>query len=106
MDEEPLNSYPILSNKSSGQVKVYKNSTLRGTVDVTAWPYYANSGYIGLWLVDASGSLLDDSLALALPGSAGGRFRGATRRGTSSSPCGTASGAGSKELWGGAGRWP
>jgi hypothetical protein len=46
--------------KANGQVEVYRNSTLLGSRDVTAWPYYANGGYIGLWFVSAGSALLDD----------------------------------------------
>jgi len=45
---------------AGGQVSVFKNSTLLGTRDVTAWPYYASGGYIGLWFIGASSALLDD----------------------------------------------
>jgi RHS repeat-associated protein len=44
--------------KPNGQVEVYKNGSLLGSRDVTAWPYYANSGYIGLWLEGASSSMM------------------------------------------------
>ena len=45
---------------ADGQVKVYRNGTLLATRDVTAWPYYANGGYIGLWFINASNAVLDD----------------------------------------------
>lgn len=45
---------------AAGQVSVYKNGTLMGTRDVSAWPFATGGGYIGLWFVDASNSLLDD----------------------------------------------
>ncbi len=45
---------------ADGQVRVYKNGSLLGTRDVTGWPYYASSGYIGLWLVGAAAAMLDD----------------------------------------------
>jgi hypothetical protein len=45
---------------ASGQVQVYRNSTLLGTRDVTAWPYYANGGYIGLWFIYAGNATLDN----------------------------------------------
>ncbi|MCL4294078.1 MAG: PKD domain-containing protein [Anaerolineae bacterium] len=45
---------------ASGQVEVYRNGALLASRDVTAWPYYANGGYIGLWFVDASNAVLDD----------------------------------------------
>ncbi|MFZ6026388.1 MAG: RHS repeat-associated core domain-containing protein [Chloroflexota bacterium] len=47
----------ILEN---GQVEVYVNSELIGSVDVTSWPYYRDTGYIGLWSVFAKGTLIDD----------------------------------------------
>jgi hypothetical protein len=45
---------------ANGQVSVYKNSTLLGTRDTSAWTYTANGGYIGLGLVDAGSAFLDD----------------------------------------------
>ncbi len=45
---------------SAGQVKVYRNGALLTTVDVSAWPYYADGGYIGVWIVNASAARLDD----------------------------------------------
>lgn len=45
---------------AAGQVSVYHNGTLVGTRSVTSWPYNASGGYIGLWFVSASNSLLDD----------------------------------------------
>jgi len=45
---------------ADGKVMVYRNGVLLATRDVTAWPYYANSGYIGLWTIGASNTLLDD----------------------------------------------
>ncbi len=46
--------------KANGTVEVYKNGTLLGSRDVTAWPDYASSGYIGLWNVSANTTVLDD----------------------------------------------
>jgi len=46
--------------RSNGAVEVYRNGVLLGTRDVTAWPLYANGGYIGLWFADAANSVLDD----------------------------------------------
>jgi hypothetical protein len=46
--------------KADGTVEVYKNGTLVGSRDVTAWPYYANGGKIGLWMIFAGGTVLDD----------------------------------------------
>ncbi|MGQ0602473.1 MAG: RHS repeat-associated core domain-containing protein, partial [Anaerolineales bacterium] len=48
---------------AAGQVEVYKNGVLLGSKSVTAWPYYANSGYIGIWMAgngSASDAVLDD----------------------------------------------
>ncbi len=46
--------------KANGQVEVYKNGVLVGTRDVTAWPNYAQGGYIGLFMYDASNTILDN----------------------------------------------
>ena len=59
--------------KSDGQVEVYKNGSLLGSRDVTAWTYYANSGYIGLWLEGASSSMLLDDFG---GGTVSGGFTG------------------------------
>ena len=45
---------------SNGQVKIYKNSTLVGTVDASGYPYYDQGGDIGLWMVNGSNRLFDD----------------------------------------------
>ncbi len=45
---------------SDGNVSVYRNGTLLGTRSVSAWTYSASGGYIGLWLLNANASLLDD----------------------------------------------
>jgi hypothetical protein len=45
---------------ANGQVRVYKNSTLIGTRDVTGWTYAANGGYVGVWMLGANTSVLDD----------------------------------------------
>jgi hypothetical protein len=45
---------------ASGQVQVYRNGMLLGTRDVTAWPYYANGGYIGLWFINAGNAVFDN----------------------------------------------
>ena len=39
---------------------VYRNGTLLATRDVTAWPPYSRTGYVGLWLEGASSAFLDD----------------------------------------------
>jgi RHS repeat-associated protein len=41
-------------------VQVYRNGQLLGTRDVTAWPYYAQGGYIGLWFISANQAVFDD----------------------------------------------
>jgi hypothetical protein len=48
---------------AAGQVQVFKNGVLLGSKAVTAWPYYASGGYIGLWMAgdgSASDTLIDD----------------------------------------------
>ena len=52
---------------ASGEVRVYQNDQLLGTVDVSAWPYHAEGGYIGLWVSNAAGTLLDDFGGGTLP---------------------------------------
>jgi hypothetical protein len=52
---------------SNGQVRVYKNGTLLGTRDTTGWTYAANGGYVGLWMVDANTSRLEDFGGGTLP---------------------------------------
>ncbi len=46
--------------RPDGMVEVYRNGGLLATRDVTAWPYYAQGGYIGLWFINATNALLDD----------------------------------------------
>ena len=45
---------------AEGIVEVYRNDELLGTRDVTSWSHYAEGGYIGLWFIDADGTLLDN----------------------------------------------
>lgn len=45
---------------ASGQVQVYRNGVLLGTRDITSWPLYANTGYLGLWMINSSTTRLDD----------------------------------------------
>ena len=52
---------------ADGLVGVYQNDTLLATRDVTTWPYYANAGYIGLWLLAAPNAVLDDFGGGTLP---------------------------------------
>lgn len=46
--------------RPDGTVEVYRNGTLVATRSITSWPNYANGGYIGLWMVNAPGALLDN----------------------------------------------
>jgi exopolysaccharide biosynthesis protein len=45
---------------AAGKVNVYKNGVLLTTVDITAWPYYASGGYIGLEVLGSTAVILDD----------------------------------------------
>ncbi len=45
---------------AAGQVLVYRNGSLLATRDVTTWPYYAGTGYVGLWCVNATNTVLDN----------------------------------------------
>ena len=47
--------------QADGTVTVYKNGTAVGSATIdSSWPYVANSGYGGIWLIDAPGTILDD----------------------------------------------
>ncbi len=46
--------------KANGQVEVYKNGSLIASRDVTAWPHYTKTGYIGLFMYNASATILDN----------------------------------------------
>jgi hypothetical protein len=46
--------------KADGTVEVYRNGTLLGTGNVSAWTYNTNSGRIGLWVIGASTLMFDD----------------------------------------------
>jgi hypothetical protein len=46
--------------KADGTVEVYRNGTLIGSRNVSAWTYSANGGYIGLWFQDAGAAVVDD----------------------------------------------
>ena len=46
--------------KADGTVEVYRNGTLLGTRSITAWPFYSNGGYIGMWFVNANGARADN----------------------------------------------
>jgi hypothetical protein len=43
-----------------GTVGVYRNGLLLGTRNVASWPYYTAGGYVGLWTVNASATVIDD----------------------------------------------
>jgi len=45
---------------ANGTVEIYKNGTLLATRNITAWPHYADGGYIGLWFIGAEDAVLDD----------------------------------------------
>lgn len=46
--------------RPDGTIEVYKNGMLLATRSITAWPFYANGGYLGFWFVNAPGALLDN----------------------------------------------
>jgi hypothetical protein len=46
--------------KSDGTVEVYKNGSLVGSRDISAWPYNANGGKIGLWMIGIGEMNVDD----------------------------------------------
>lgn len=46
--------------RANGQVEVYKNGSVLGIRDVSAWSYYTQGGYIGLFMLSANGSVLDN----------------------------------------------
>ncbi|MBK8046692.1 MAG: hypothetical protein IPK16_05950 [Anaerolineales bacterium] len=43
-----------------GNIELYRNGQIIGTRNVSAWPYAFGGGYIGLYMVDAVGTVLDD----------------------------------------------
>jgi len=45
---------------ANGDVEVYRNTSLLATRNVSAWPYSANAGYIGIFNMGASSAILDD----------------------------------------------
>jgi hypothetical protein len=54
--------------RADGTVEIYRNDTLIGSVRVAeSWPYRANGGRIGVWLMDAPAAILDDVGGGALP---------------------------------------
>jgi hypothetical protein len=46
--------------KADGTVEIYRNGTLIGSRNVSAWTYSANGGYIGIWFQDAGAAVVDD----------------------------------------------
>ena len=46
--------------KANGQVEVYRNGALLATRDITGWPLYANGGCIGLRMIGASNTVMDN----------------------------------------------
>jgi len=46
--------------RPDGTVEIYRNGILLATRNISSWPFYANGGYIGLWLVNAPNALLDN----------------------------------------------
>lgn len=46
--------------RANGMVEVYRNGNLLGTRDASGWTYATSGGYIGLWFINASNSVLDD----------------------------------------------
>lgn len=46
--------------KSDGTVEVYKNGSLVGSRDISAWPYNANGGKLGLWMIGIDVMNVDD----------------------------------------------
>jgi hypothetical protein len=43
-----------------GTVQVYRNGVLVGARDITAWPYYRNSGRVGFAVLNAAATVADD----------------------------------------------
>lgn len=46
--------------RADGTVEVYRNGELLATRDITSWSHYADGGYLGLWIIDGEGAILDD----------------------------------------------
>ena len=53
--------------KANGTVEVYRNGVLLGTRDITAWPFNANGGSIGLWFSSSANSFVDNFGGGTLP---------------------------------------
>jgi len=45
---------------ADGTVSVYQNGALLGSRSISTWQYNNLGGYIGLWMVDGPGMLMDD----------------------------------------------
>lgn len=45
---------------ANGQIEVYRNGTVVASRSITGWTYSAGGGYVGLWMVDASATLLNN----------------------------------------------
>ena len=54
---------------ANGDVEIYKNGSLLGVRSVAAWPYHAMGGYIGLFFLNASNTILDNFGGGTLSGS-------------------------------------
>jgi hypothetical protein len=46
--------------RSNGMVDVYKNTTLLGSRDTSAWTYHGNGGYLGISIIGGPNAFLDD----------------------------------------------
>lgn len=46
--------------RPNGLVEVYRNSTLLGSISVLTWSFCTSGGRIGLRMIDAPNTLLDD----------------------------------------------
>jgi hypothetical protein len=46
--------------RADGTVEVYRNGILLGSRSITAWPYYATGGYVGLGASNVSGTIIDN----------------------------------------------
>ncbi|MEZ4670592.1 MAG: hypothetical protein R3E39_22010 [Anaerolineae bacterium] len=47
-------------SRSDGTVEVYVNGSLIATRNASSWPFSSGGGYIGIWTINAQGTLLDD----------------------------------------------
>jgi hypothetical protein len=46
--------------RPDGVVEVYQNDDLLAVVDVSPWPFAETGGYVGLWMIEAGETVLDD----------------------------------------------